>query len=75
MGAIEPDDLLRQWSSENISAEMAIGQMIQQLVKLNATVDTLKETVTHLRNETSATPATSKQQPTLHQRSRSTRRS
>ncbi len=66
MGAMTPEELLRHWSGEALSADMAIGQVLQHLVKLQTTVESLNRTVSKLRADTealglrtSATPAKS----------------
>ena len=55
MGAMDLNELLRRWSSDDISSEMAMGHAIQHIVRLNASVDSLKETIARLRAEATAT--------------------
>lgn len=54
MSAMQPGELLRQWAGEDLPTETAIGHVLQNLVKLQASVDALKETVALLRAETIA---------------------
>ena len=51
MSAMQPSELLRQWAGEDLPTETAIGHVLQNLVKLQANVDALKETVALLRAE------------------------
>jgi hypothetical protein len=55
MSAMDLNELLRRWSSDDISSEMAMGHAIQHIVRLNASIDSLKETVARLRIEAAAT--------------------
>lgn len=43
MGAVSPDELARLWSQEQISVEMAIGQITQNLVRLQNALDAQRQ--------------------------------
>ena len=49
MGMSTPEELLRLWATEHISADMAIGQVLQHLVKMQVTVEQLNRNVSSLR--------------------------
>jgi len=41
MGTLHPQELLKQWELEEISHEMATGHSMQNLVKIQQTIDTI----------------------------------
>lgn len=43
MGAILPDELARLWSQEQITTDMAIGQITQNLVRLQCALDSQRQ--------------------------------
>ncbi|NJM07064.1 hypothetical protein HC891_14130 [Candidatus Gracilibacteria bacterium] len=51
MAAVAPDELLRLWASEEITPEQAIGQLVQQLTRLSATVDVQRLSLAQLQRE------------------------
>jgi hypothetical protein len=57
MGTMTPEELLRRWSGENLSADMAIGHVLQHLVKLHTTVESLNRTISKLRAELDTHPS------------------
>lgn len=71
MGAMHPNDLLRQWASDDVSNEMAIGHMLQHLVKLQASLDSLRETVIQIRTESAIASDLSEARPAPKQKQRS----
>ena len=46
MVAVAPSELLRQWEREQITLEMAIGQLIQNQVKQQALLEHNSRTIT-----------------------------
>lgn len=54
MAAISPDELLRLWAAEQISSEHAIGQLVQQLARLQGTVDGQRQALVQLQHELAA---------------------
>lgn len=49
MAAFTPDELLRLWAQENLPIEMAIGQVLQNLVYQQSTILALQSTLADLR--------------------------
>ena len=49
MAAVAPDELLRQWELEQITPEMAIGQLIQNQVKQHALLESNSRTLSIIR--------------------------
>ncbi len=49
MGTMPPEGLLRQWEREGITADMAIGHLIQNMVKQQTAIDTINLTLFNLR--------------------------
>ncbi len=45
MGTIKPDELLKSWSLGNMTAEMAVGHLIQNLVKLQTAIENINITL------------------------------
>ncbi|MEI6776558.1 MAG: hypothetical protein WCK70_06625 [Chloroflexales bacterium] len=43
MGAVLPDELARLWSQEQITTDMAIGQITQNLVRLQSAIDSQRQ--------------------------------
>jgi hypothetical protein len=71
MSTVTPEDLFKQWKLENIPLEMAMGHVLQNLVKqqtaqetLNQAIYTLRADVDRLIAHTGLTPpAPSKRKP------------
>ena len=55
MATVSPEELLRLWTHEKISPDMAIGHIIQNLVLLHSTNVLFQATVTSLRERVQAT--------------------
>lgn len=49
MGTLPPQELLKKWEHEEITVEMAIGHILQHLVKILAALETIKITLRKLR--------------------------
>jgi hypothetical protein len=49
MGTLSPQELLKKWEHEEITVEMAIGHILQHLVKMLAALETIKTTLRKLR--------------------------
>lgn len=49
MGTLKPEELLKTWSIGTITVEMAIGHLIQNLVKLFKTIEKLTTSIYNLR--------------------------
>jgi hypothetical protein len=49
MGTISPQELLKKWQIEEITIEMAIGHLIQNVVKLYKTIEKLTNSLYNLR--------------------------
>lgn len=45
MGAVQPDELARLWSQEQITSDMAIGQITQNLVRLQSALDAQRQLI------------------------------
>lgn len=45
MGAVPPEELARLWSQEQITTEMAIGQITQNLVRLQSALDSQRQLI------------------------------
>jgi len=56
MGTLPPNELLQLWTREDMSAEMAIGHVLQHLVKIQTTLDSLNRAIATLRAEADAHP-------------------
>jgi len=55
MATIPPDELLRLWSRETVTSEMAIGHLIQNLVQQQATIAGIQSTLSTLRSDVERT--------------------
>lgn len=51
MGMIKPEELLKLWSLSQVTVEMAIGHLIQNLVKLQTTIESNNLTLYNLRTD------------------------
>jgi hypothetical protein len=51
MATMPPDELLRLWSRESLTSEMAIGHLIQNLVHQQAALAAMQSTLSGLRKE------------------------
>ena len=49
MATVTPDELLRLWRQESVTLEMAIGHLIQNLVKQQAAIAAMQSTLSALR--------------------------
>jgi hypothetical protein len=49
MGTLPPQELLKKWEQEEITVEMAIGHILQHLVKLLTVLEKIKTTLSKLR--------------------------
>jgi len=49
MATVRPEELLRLWTRESMSSDMAVGHIIQNLVLQHSTIATLQATVASLR--------------------------
>ncbi len=50
MGTMPPEELLRQWEREGITADMAIGHLIQNMVKQQTAIGAINLTLYNLRD-------------------------
>lgn len=48
MGTLSPRDLLREWTLEKLTIEMATGHTLQNLVRLQQAIDAIQITLRHL---------------------------
>jgi len=55
MATIPPDELLRLWSRETVTSEMAIGHLIQNLVQQQVTIAGIQRTLSSLRSDVERT--------------------
>jgi len=51
MAALPPDELLRLWTAEQLPAERAIGQIVQNLARLQTAIDRHGQALSSLRAE------------------------
>lgn len=51
MATMPPDELLRLWSRENLTPEMAIGHLIQNLVHHQAALAAMQSALSGLRKD------------------------
>lgn len=51
MAALPPDELLRLWTAEQLPAERAIGQIVQNLARLQTAIDQHSQALSSLRAE------------------------
>lgn len=49
MGTLSPKDLLREWTLEKLTTEMATGHTLQSLVKIQQAIDAIQITLRKLR--------------------------
>ncbi len=52
MGTIAPNELIKQWEIEEITVEMAIGHILQNLVSLQKTINATNLSQRRLRTDT-----------------------
>lgn len=57
MATMPPDELLRLWSRESLTSEMAIGHLIQNLVQQQAALTAMQSSLAGLRKEVERTAA------------------
>jgi len=53
MAVEPPTELLRRWKAEELTVEMAIGQLLQHVSQLQTDISSLQHVVTALRGELS----------------------
>jgi len=51
MATINPEELLRLWSAEKLTSEMAIGHLLQNLVLQQSSIGNLQASIASLRAE------------------------
>lgn len=49
MGAVSPNELARLWAQEQLPTERAVGQMLQQLVAMQSTIERQAQTIADMR--------------------------
>ena len=49
MGTITPIELLKLWELEKVPVEMTTGHTLQNLIKIQATIDTITSALSTLR--------------------------
>ena len=49
MGTLSPQDLLKEWTLEKLTVEMATGHTVQNLVKIQQVIDAIQITLRNLR--------------------------
>lgn len=49
LGVLTPEELVRQWATEQIPAEHAIGQLVQHLARLQRTLDTQRAAIAQMQ--------------------------
>jgi hypothetical protein len=64
MGTLTPPELFRAWQREDLTAEMAIGQLIQTILKLETALTNLNLTLYQLRADVDSLIAHSGLPPT-----------
>jgi len=63
MGTITPTELLKQWELEKITVEMAIGHILQNLVKMQKTYNARNITLYNLRADVDSLIAHTQMKP------------
>ncbi len=53
MGAVAPEELARLWTQDEVTIERAIGQIVQQLVTIQVSLDRQAQALGQLRREMS----------------------
>jgi hypothetical protein len=51
MGTLPPQDLLKEWTLEKLTVEMATGHSLQNLVKIQQTIDAIQIILRNLRTD------------------------
>jgi hypothetical protein len=64
MGTLPPKDLLREWSLENLTTEMATGHTLQHLVRIQQAIDAIQITLRHLRVDVDSLITHTRMKPT-----------
>jgi hypothetical protein len=54
MAAVAPEELIRLWASEQITAEHAIGQLVQQLAQVQSALEAQRRTLAQVQSELAA---------------------
>jgi hypothetical protein len=54
MSAVTPEQLLRLWASDQIAPEQAIGQLVQQLARVQAALESQRRTLAQVQSELAA---------------------
>jgi hypothetical protein len=73
MGTVPPDELARLWAGEQLPVEMATGQILQHLVRMQATLEAHGRLLDSLRSDVDyllAAAATKPPTPTKRSRQR-----
>ena len=65
MGTLSPQELLKKWELEEITVEMAVGHILQHLVKILAILETIKITLRKLRVDVDSLIAHTGMRPNL----------
>ncbi len=71
MATISPNELLRLWSGESLTSEIAIGHLIQNLIQQQATIAAIQSSLSTLRSDierTSSQPPASVEKATKDKR-------
>jgi hypothetical protein len=63
MGTMSPQELLKQWRGEKMTAEMAMGHVLQNLVKIQRAMDAINITLYNLRADVDSLIAHTKMKP------------
>lgn len=63
MGTLPPQELLNQWRREELTVEMAIGHLLQNLIKLQTMLETLNLTLQTLRADVDSLLASGGKKP------------
>jgi hypothetical protein len=51
MGTVPPKELLKKWECEEITVEMAVGHILQNLVQLMTIIEAFKTSLRKLRTD------------------------
>lgn len=63
MGALTPTELLTLWKQEQVTVEMTIGHLVQNLVKQQTTLDALVTALGRLRVDVDRVTASTNTKP------------
>ena len=65
MGTVTPAELLRLWTLEQVTVEMVVGHLIQNLVKQQTALETTNLTLYNLRADVDSLIAQSGMKPSV----------